>query len=163
MRQRLCVLIICAVAIMGICCELAFAGGLNTRFIEAKLENLKMGKTYSVKEMTGQNLSLNNGSEDKTIDISIDVEKPAAYTLVKGYKPMPDTSWVLIANNSFKEVKPGESRETDILITIPKDQRYCGKKYQFYIYSHTAGNSSFRVGVMSRVLISIDKSRVSKR
>ena len=136
---------------------IAMAGGLSSHFIEVKLKDVKIGKIYSVKEETGKLLDISNTTEDMTLDIAIESEKPKDYNLVSGYKPIPDLSWVVIEKNFFEKVKPGETVKTDILISIPKKRRYAGKKYQVYIYSHTAGKETFRTGLMGRLLIDIAK------
>ena len=149
--------------------NIAVAGGLSTRFVEVKLKDLEPGKAYSVKEVTGKALVVNNATESRTVDIAIEPEKPVDYSLVPGYEPIPDLSWVAIEKDYFKEVGPGKSAETDILISIPKDKECWGRKYQVYIYSHTAGKETFRMGIMSRILIEIKevptkrKIRLDKR
>lgn len=132
-----------------------YAGGLSSHFVEEKMDNLKPGNAYSVKEVTKRALSVENTTKDVTVDIEIVPEKPVDYNLVPGYEPIPDLSWVKIEKNYFKDVGPGGSVETDILITIPSGKEYFGKKYQVYIYSHTAGAGTFRVGIMGRILLNI--------
>lgn len=131
----------------------SFAGGLSTHFVEVKLENLEPGKTYSVKEATKRTLTIKNTTENKTVDIEIIPEKPVAYNLVPGYDPIPDLLWIKINKNYYEKIGPGVSAETDIFITIPNSKEYYGKKYQVYIYSYTAGETTFRIGLMSRILI----------
>ncbi len=130
-----------------------FAGGLSSHFVEEKMDNLQPGKAYSVKEVTKRALSIENTTKDVTVDIEIATEKPVDYNLVPGYEPIPDLSWVKIEKNYFKDVGPGGSVETDMTITIPDNKEYYGKKYQVYIYSHTAGKGTFRLGIMGRILI----------
>jgi len=136
---------------------IAVAGGLSSHFIEVKLKDVKIGKIYSVKEETGKLLDISNTTEDMTLDIAIESEKPEDYNLVSGYEPIPDLSWVVIEKGYFEKVGPGESIETDILISIPRDEEYAGKKYQVYIYSHTAGKETFRTGLMGRILIETEQ------
>ena len=149
--------LIMTVVCMFICVAYVYAGGLSTYFVEEKLANLKLGKTYSVKEMTKKDLIVTNTTEGVTVDIEISPEKPVDYNLVKGYEPIPDLSWIKIENNYFKALGPKQSAETDISITVPKDEAYRGKKYQVYIYSHTAGEGTMRIGVMSRIFIETEK------
>jgi hypothetical protein len=148
-------LIIIVSAITCIAANTARAGGLSSHFVEVRLKDLIPGKTYSVKELTGKFLDINNTSENITVDIGIEPEMPAKYNLVSGYEPIPDLSWVKVDKNYFKKVGPGDSIETDIYISIPKDRKYAEKKYQVYIYSHTAGNDTFRMGILGRILIEI--------
>ena len=142
-------------SILLITSAIAIAGGLSTTFVEIKLKDLETGNTYSIKEMKGRALIVNNTTEDVTVDIKIEAEKPVDYNLVSGYEPIPDLSWVAIEKDYFKDIGPGESAKTDVLISIPKGRGHIGKKYQVYIYSHTAGPATFRMGLMSRVLIEV--------
>jgi hypothetical protein len=132
-----------------------YAGGLSSYFVETKLENLKPGRTYSVKNMTGKSLVVVNTTDNMTVDLAIEPEKPVDYNLVPGYEPIPNLSWVKIEKNYFKKVGPKQSIDTDIVLTIPPNKKYYGKKYQVYIYSHTTGPGTFRVGLMGRILFNI--------
>ena len=130
-----------------------YAGGLSTTFVQVKLENLEPGKNYSVKNLKNKTLKVRNTTEGITTDIEIELEKPKGANLAPGYEPIPDLSWIKIQKSYFKKIGPGESAETDIAIKIPKNSQFYGKKYQAYIYSHTAGEETFRMGLMSRILI----------
>lgn len=129
------------------------AGGLSTTFVEVRLKNIVPGRTYSVEKETGMQLVINNTTETKKVDIAIEAEKPVDYNLVPGYEPIPDLKWVVIKKNYFKDVGPNQHAYTDILIKIPRDKKFANKKYQVYIYSHTAGKETIRMGLMSRILI----------
>ncbi len=142
-----------ALSISLFCIGNLYAGGLSSHFVEEKMDDLKPGKSYSVKEVTKRALSIENTTTDVTFDIEITTEKPVDYNLVPGYEPIPDLSWVKIERNYFKDIGPGGSAETDMTITIPDSKEYYGKKYQVYIYSHTAGQATFRVGIMGRLLL----------
>ena len=136
-----------------------YAGGLSTTFVEVKLEDLEPGKNYSIKGLKNKTLTIRNTTENITTDIEIEAEKPVGYNLVNGYEPIPDLSWIKIQKTYFKNVAPYGKAETDIMIKIPKNKNLYGKKYQVYIYSHTAGKQTFRMGLMSRILLHIkDKS-----
>lgn len=140
-------------------CSTVYAGGLSTTLVEVKLENLKPGGTYSLKELKNKSLVVRNTTNDITVDIEIEAEAPVDYNLVPGYEPIPDLSWVKIEKPSFKGIGPGKSAETDITISIPKKGKYRGKKYQVYIYSHTAGKATFRMGLMSRILLTTSSKK----
>lgn len=132
-----------------------YAGGLSSHFVEEKMDNLRPGETYSVKANTGKALVVQNTTKDITVDIAIEPEKPVDYNTVPGYEPIPDLSWVKIDKNYFEKVKPGDAIKTDISISIPTGNKYYGKKYQVYLYSHTAGEGTFRVGIMGRILLNM--------
>jgi len=132
-----------------------YAGGLSTTFVEVTLQGLEPGNSYSVQEKTGKTLIVENTTEGVTVDIEIEAETPVEHNLVPGYEPIPDLSWVMVEKNYFKDVGPNKTAETNLTITIPKDEDHYGKKYQVYIYSHTAGKATFRMGLMSRLLLHI--------
>jgi len=134
-------------------CSSAYAGGLSTEFVSVILKDIEPGETYSVKELTGKTLIVKNTTDSVAVDLQIEPERPQSYHIVKGYKTIPDISWVKIEKDYFEGVMPKSSAETDILITIPKEEQYYGKKYQVYIFSHTSGKSTFSLGLMSRILI----------
>ena len=135
--------------------NIVFAGGLSSHFVEAKLKRLSLGRTYSVKKMFGRSLDVLNTTEHEFVDIKVKAEKPVDNNLVPGYEPIPDLSWVKIEKDYFENIGPDRCIETDIFITIPKDRSHSGKKYQVYIYSYITGGGSFRVGIMSRILLEI--------
>ena len=153
--SRLTLVIILALSISLTSSTYAFAGGLSSTFVEVKLEDLEPGKAYSIKQETNKSLVVINTTKDKTVDLQIVPEVPVDYNLVPGYEPIPELSWIKIEKGYFKDVGPNKHAETDITITIPKNERYYGKKYQVYIYSHTAGKATFRMGLMSRILLHI--------
>lgn len=140
----------------------ALAGGLSSHFVEVTMKGAVPGKTYSVKELTGRVVDVTNTTEDITVSIAIEPEKPVDYNLVKGYEPIPDLSWVIVEKNHFNDVKPKDTVSTDVLISIPNDKEYGGKKYQVYIYSHTAGKETFRMGLMGRILIETEELAIKK-
>ncbi len=155
MRQLLKTTFLLPIVIFS-CSAIATAGGLSSRFVEVKLKGLEPGATYSVKEEAGKPLTIENTTEDITVDIAIEPEAPVDYNLVTGYEPIPDLSWITIEEDYFEEVGPGTTIETDIKITIPEDEgAHKGRKYQVYIYSHTAGQSTFRMGLMGRLLVEV--------
>lgn len=131
----------------------ALAGGLSSRFVQVRLKDLKPGETYSVAKESGKHLIVKNTTEKITVDLGIDLEVPSEDMLLSGYEPIPDTSWIKVEKDHFKKVGPGGSAKTDLLISIPKDDRYYKKRYQAFIYSHTEGAGMMRAGIMSRLLI----------
>lgn len=156
MRGR--VIAIVATLVLFLASSPVWAGGLSTRFVEVKLENLQPGKTYSVKAEKGRELKVSNTTENITTDIKIAPERPVGHDLVPGYEPIPDLTWVKVEKNYFEKVGPGQSISTDIKITIPAGDLFRGKKYQVYVYSHTAGAGTFRIGIMSRILFTTARS-----
>jgi len=55
-------------------------------------------------------------------------------------------------------LKPQGKAMTDVIIKIPKDKEYYGKKFQAYIFSYTKGGL-VSVGLKSKLFLSIKKRR----
>ena len=53
-------------------------------------------------------------------------------------------------------LKPQGKAMTDVIIKIPKDKEYYGKKFQAYIFSYTKGGL-VSVGLKSKLFLSIKK------
>ena len=79
---------------------------------------------------------------------------PEASELKEGFEAIPDLGWIKLDKAEFTGIKPGEAATTDVIISIPDDRQYQGKKYQVFIWSHTVGRS-IGVGLKSKLLISI--------
>lgn len=56
----------------------------------------------------------------------------------------------------FTGIKPKEAATTDVLIAIPGDDIYKGRRYQVFIWSHTVG-TKIGVGLKSKLLFTIKK------
>ncbi len=137
------------------------AGGLSTQLGEVVIENLQIGQTYNLRHLANLSLSVTNTS-DYDVDLRMDVQLPDSSELKKGAEPAPDTSWVELSQNIFK-LGPHEKASSDIILSIPDDKQYLGKKYQVTIWSHTLGGSGggmfLAYGLKTRVIFTIDKIR----
>jgi len=140
-----------------ICCFISNttveAAGLNTGFSEVTLGNLEIGKTYSTKETAGLPLVVVNTGEE-AVDLKIELLLPQPPELKEGFAPIPDLSWIKLEKTDFKDIQPNKSAVSDVIITIPDDKQYQGKKYQVFIWSHTLGRR-VGVGLKSKLLFSI--------
>lgn len=129
------------------------AVGLTTGFSEVLIENLETGKTYTTSEAAGLPLVVVNTGEE-VVDLKMELLLPREEELKEGFLPLPELSWIKLESLEFKEVKPNASAETDVIISIPDDQQYRGKKYQVFIWSHTTGRA-LGVGLKSKLLFTI--------
>ena len=139
--------------------EATFGLGVSASWGQVNIDNLRIGGTYNLKEMTRLPFQVTYRGESEA-EVVIDVEVPAKEQTKDGYEPIPDASWVQLTNNRFI-LGPGESGYTDVIITVPNDKTLCGKKYQVNLYTHTApgaGQLVVGVAVTSRLLISISPS-----
>lgn len=130
-----------------------FAAGLSTGFSEVTLENLEIGKSYSTNEVAGLPLAVVN-TGDRSIDLRAELLLPEKSELKEGYEAIPDLNWIELKQKEFFKIEPKQTATTDVVIHIPNDKQYKGKKYQVYIWSHTIG-MQIGVGLKSRLLLSI--------
>jgi len=88
------------------------------------------------------------------IKLRMEVLVPSLSELKEGYEPIPDASWVELEKDYFF-VEPSKYAVTDIIITVPNDKKYLGKKYQVYIWSQTVGGGQLPIalGLKSRLLL----------
>lgn len=130
----------------------ANAAGLRTKMGEIRVDNLRIGQSYSLRQSNNTPFMLENTSE-RELQIKLEVLKPSKNELVQGFEPIPDTSWIYLAETDF--VMPAESEiETDVIIEIPYEEQHRGKAYQAYLWSRTTGGS-IAVGLRSKVFITI--------
>lgn len=143
------------------------ARGLSTTFASVKVDNLKIGQTYSIKELINYPLKVSyNDDPEAAVGLKIDVQIPQESEIKEedkqqGFEPIPDTSWIKLEKDFFA-LRGGETASSDIIISIPYDIRYLGKKYQVYFWSHTVplqeGGFGLAVGLRSKLFITIDEN-----
>lgn len=130
-----------------------WAKGLRTGFSEVTLEELETGKTYSTEEVANLPLVIVNTGEEP-IDLKIELLLPDVSELKEGFKSIPDLNWIKLEQTEFTGIKPKEAAITDVVISIPDDDIYRGKRYQVFIWSHTIG-TKIGVGLKSKLLFTI--------
>ena len=141
-----------------------FALGLTTHVPEVLLENLEPGTTYTLFNQTGIKLDINN-TGSKPADLGMEIQIPAKGSAKPGFEPLPDASWIKIEKNIFDRVPSGAKIESDVTIVVPNSPLIEGKKYQFYVWTHTMpkpGVVGVGVGLNIRFLITIKNREVSK-
>jgi hypothetical protein len=147
--------LVLAVAVLST--NTVFGLGLATPNGEITFDNLRIGCTYRFSEFAGDYYKLIIKGEEQG---AVKVELIAAQKdeLKPGYEQLPDMSWVALSKSELVG-SPTDPAKTDFIISIPDNQEYFGKKYQFYVWSTVAPVSDkgfgVGVGVKSRVLISI--------
>ncbi len=104
-----------------------YAIGLSTRFVRVTLEDVAPGKRLRLSDAGKPRYSVKNLGNAPVL-IEIRAIAPGPEDCKAGYEPVPDPSWIDIADSSF-HLNPSEVRETDIFIAIPNKARYRGKKY----------------------------------
>ncbi len=132
------------------------AGGLSTHLGEVVVTNLQIGQTYNLRELANLLMTVTNTGED-VVNLKMDVLQPETRELRQGAAAIPDAGWVTLSQDLFTlgGMQPASS---DIIISIPDDPQYLGKKFQVIIWSHTvsAGTMFMEVGLKSRIIFTID-------
>ena len=131
-------------------------GALFTRMGEVRIDNIRLGRTFSMSEALNMPFKVTNASAFRT-ELKMEIIIPVLEDkdLRPGYEPLPDASWVKLSRDFFI-LEPGAEAVTDVVFTVPKKKEYFGKKYQFYIVSRiTRGITNVNVAVVSRFLLNV--------
>jgi hypothetical protein len=112
-------------------CRLLYSAGLSTPFADVYLDNLRIGETYNLTERFNLPFRVyyKAGSPG---EIWVRVEQPPANEVPPPYEVIPDTSWIRLSKYTYL-VLPFEEAVGDVIISIPNDEKYLGKKYQAYL------------------------------
>lgn len=143
---------------------LLFAGTLNAAYLsstfsEVSVDRISPGTMYSLKAVANFPYNITNKG-DRTAAVSIEVIRPKASALKSGYEVIEDTSWVRL-EMPFMTVGPGETRQTDVKIIIPAQEKYLGRKFEAGIWARTmemSGGVPLSVGIESRLLMTTSKA-----
>lgn len=106
-------------------------GGLEINYGEILVEHLPLGVAFSMQKSAALPLKISNKSNEK-IRAVVTLCKPTKENLASGYESIPDPEWVEI-KPSMVEIKPQDSYESDVVVTIPNEDKYAGKKFQAMI------------------------------
>jgi hypothetical protein len=137
----------------------ALAGGLRCSFGEVVINNLKIGKTYSLVTLANLPLVVTN-TDDKPSTVRVDAQVPGESELRQGAEAIPAVSWASAEPDSFV-LAPNESRSVELKLSIPDDEKLFGKKFEVVYWSHTLAQTGSLIayGLKSRVIFGIDLAR----
>lgn len=137
------------------------AGGLSTQLGEVVVENLSVGETYDLGSLANLSLIVTNTSE-YSVELLMEVLEPGESELKLGAETIPDVSWVTLSPCSFL-LAPNDKATSDIVLSIPDEDQYLGKKYQVMVWSHTVGGSDggmvLAYGLKSRIIFTTQPER----
>jgi hypothetical protein len=108
-------------------------GGLRTEFGEVRLQNLAIGKTYSVVRLAAAPLVIRNTSEE-SLRVHVQVVIPSHHELRSGALPLPEKRWVRLERADFV-LPAGSTVRTDVRVTLPYDPDLAGKTFQVDLWS----------------------------
>jgi len=137
----------------------AQAGGLSCSVGEVVIENLKIGNTYSLKALANLPLLVTN-TGPRPVTVLVEPLVPATTETRQGAEPIPALSWAKALPDSF-ELAPRETKAVEMIISIPDEEAYFGKKLQVNFWSHTLAKDGefLAYGISSRVIFTIDTVR----
>lgn len=136
--------------------------GLQTKFGVVTIENLQPGVTYNTRELVNLPLVVRN-TGDERITVRIDILYPDADSpALKIYncEVIPSTSWIQLTREEF-EIDAGASEGTDVLVTIPDDDKYLGKRYQVNFHIRTITKKFIAPALMSNLRFSVARRRLT--
>lgn len=147
--------LISAIFVLAICIAhpyLSYAYGLKTGFGKVILENVPMAKAYSMREDSNFPLVVKNESP-RQIKLKLEVLIPEESEVQEGYEAIPDAKWITLEEDMFT-VEPGGEAETDVIIHVPDNEEYLGRKFHVFIWSHTI-EESLGLGIKSKLLFKV--------
>ena len=141
--------------------QAARAGGLSCSIGEVVIENLKIGRTYSLQALANLPLVITN-TGDMPATVRVQSLVPDVGELRQGAQAVPSARWGAAHPDSFV-IEPHQTRSVDLELTIPDDEKLFGGKFQIIFWSHTLAQAGdmLAYGLKSRVIFSIDPVRDS--
>lgn len=147
------------IAVIAVLCSLAPSGwlqakiGLSTRFGDAVIEKLELGRSYNIRELRGIPYTVSNVGDDQ-VEIRLEVRVPKTKELQDNYEPIPDPNWIRLSPTRHV-IAPGGTAFSDIIISLPDDPKLQGRHFQAGIEAFTLGDGMFGTGVKSRLRFSV--------
>jgi len=134
------------------------AHALRANYAEVLVENLNIGANYNMTQLANLPLEVTNDSSDP---VTLQIEPALPDKAREGFAAIPSVKWVKIAQPRLT-LKPGETARTDILISVPNQKKYLGKKYEVSIWTHQVASDAeaqkllmVRFGLKGRLLFTI--------
>jgi len=129
---------------------------------EIAYNNLQIGQIYDFRELSNTQHVVVNKS-DSPVSVAIVKFKPSKSSVKKGYEPILDLNWVRVVPDIIKNIKPKKRKKVGIIVSIPDEEKYLGKKYQIMLQARTIGKSFIGVAMNNRILITISKEKAKAK
>ena len=137
MRFRQSLDVLGGVLLLATCTETVVSGekvvALRTEFGEVRLQNLAIGKTYSVARMASEQLVITNTGSD-SLFVHVEPAVPAQHHLQGDALPVPDPNWVSLETSDLV-LEAHSTVSTDVYLSLPYDPDLAGKMFQVDILS----------------------------
>lgn len=137
MRFRQTLGVLGGVLLLATCTESVVSGekstALHTKFGEVRLENLAIGKTYSVTRMASEPFVISNTSND-SLFVHVETVVPAQHHLQGDALPVPDRNWVRLGTTDLA-MEAHSNVSIDVYLSLPYDPDLAGKMFQVDILS----------------------------
>lgn len=148
-RKLLCLMVALTLPLMRTPLE---AGGLTSGFAKVVVENLQPGRTYRASKFFQRIIVIN--TTDNPAQMTMQLVRPSPSDVDPGYEPVPDVTWGVLEKDRF-DVGPWGEAHSDLLITVPYDKKYLGKKYQIHVWTRAEGLTNVAVGLMHKLLFTV--------
>jgi len=133
------------------------AVSIRTSFISVSVAGVVPGEDFSLRENGGPVLKIfNRGSEKVKVKVEAVEEKiplfpPLSKGDDRGICMLAESSWIKFEKDIL-EIPADSSAETDIIIKVPEEKRYFGKKFYVCLMSQTeSGENMFSAGLRSKL------------
>ena len=132
---------------------------IATNFSDLVLENLELGGFYNLRTLRNCPMVIKN-TDNYPIIVEIRLEIPKKINLMPGYEPIPDTEWLKIVPAKYR-LGPFEKGSSDVIITIPNDEKLIGRHFQASILTSSLAADmapsqfSVAVGCVTRMRFSV--------
>jgi len=165
-KRTLCALLLFATACLAFPAT-GWAIGLEVDPVEINLSNVPLGKRIAISEIGGEKMKLRiENKSDSAYTYTIDILKSSekAAPLKRGYRDIPDTSWISPEKGEVK-IPAKTTKAVELYLRIPESKRYQNKDYQAIVEVKSRKNNPqdlFVLAVQIRICLSTAKMEVKR-
>jgi hypothetical protein len=123
----------------------AWAGGLQTRFVNVRIRDVPVGYATGVRLDNGARYTVGNTGGDP---VTVRVEPLIPPKAFETWAPIPDLSWITIEPREIEVPAHGEG-STDIRIGVPDDEQWADRKFVFWVRSQSV-KGTFGVALVTK-------------
>jgi hypothetical protein len=105
---------------------------LSTTLVSLDMGTIPIGTERRIEDTQGTSLRIIYHGAERA-EITVDVQTPGS-NVQTGYEPIPDPAWVVVRPSSFR-IFPDQEVECEAVLTVPRDKRWRGRKYEVWLYT----------------------------